>query len=178
MDYYFLGASLPMLSLDATAPLSPEQFVTLCEDHLSDRDMILLRAILADSPDEGCRGTFIEKWQAIETCLRNSTTKIRASRLDRDASEFLREENIFDPSIERAVSDAYGESSPLRREMALDAFRWDQAEALAGFNPFSIDAILSYAIKLSLCKRWAEMNEETGKNKTEQVITGESGDIA
>ena len=90
MNYYYLAASLPMLSRDNPSLLSLEEFASLCAEHLSSADMALVSSIISDGSDY-CATPVIEKWRAMETSLKNATAKLRASRLGRVASDYLRE---------------------------------------------------------------------------------------
>jgi hypothetical protein len=82
----------------------------------------------------------------------------------------LRPEPGFDGSLDRAVGEAFLRPSPIERERALDSVRWAQAEALGGYNPFAIEGILAYAVKLKLACRWAALDEEAGRQTAEAII--------
>ena len=58
----------------------------------------------------------------------------------------------------------------VQREEALDRFRWQQLEVMAGFDMFSIQALLAYGLKLKLVERWAPLSEDRGRVKAMDVI--------
>jgi hypothetical protein len=169
MNYYFFAASLPMLSLDSAPPLSWDKFRALCGEHLSKEDTKALDALI------GAQGTkanhsFVRDWRERETRLRNAVAKLRAARQHSDPAPYLKEEKGCDVYLEKSVSDAFSRSNPLEREMALDKLRWAQIEEAAGFNPFSSEAMLGYALKLRIAERWTAMNEEEGRDKVTKIV--------
>lgn len=171
MNYYYLAASLPSLSLDHAPTLSSEQFTSLCDEHLSRPDREGLRELTDAGIEPNHR--FVSDWREKEAQLRNAVVRVRAQRLNADASEHLREQRESGPDADGAVSEAYARPTPLERERSLDRFRWSQAEALAGFNPFSGRAVLAYAVRLMLAERWAAMDEDAGERKTNEIVNAE-----
>jgi hypothetical protein len=89
--------------------------------------------------------------------------RARSARTGREPGKAERATRDYDVFMEKVVSDAFQHTSPREREHALDAYRWEKSEALAGRDPFGIDAILAYAIKLRIAHRWAAMDEEQGE---------------
>lgn len=177
MNYYYFAASLPTLSLDERPPFSSERFHDLCRSHLSGNDLQALDELTAagdvpadaDSPRPA--HAYVTAWREHETQVRNAVARARGARHKRDATPFLRESAGFDLSIERAVADAFARPTPLAREQALDRFRWNRAEELAGYSPFSCAAILAYAIKFRLSERWAAMSAEQGRQVAETIVS-------
>jgi len=169
MNYYFFVASLPALSPEAPPPLTVEDFQAQCREHLSPSDAAAVDALLTGDRAR-MRGSFLHAWRQRETQLRNAIVRARAERLDRDASGFVDPDAETESAVERTVSDAYARPTPLERELALDRYRWSLAETMAGFNPFSIDAILAYAIKLQLLSRWHTWDERAGRKVAEAII--------
>jgi hypothetical protein len=169
MNYYYLAASLPGLSFDSPPPLSVEAFSRLCREHLSRADQRALRETQA-----GGRGPvssrFARAWERRETRLRNALVRARAARLKRDPLPHLRPQDDVDTAVDKAVAEAFSRETPLAREQALDRFRWTQAEALAGYNPFAVEAILAYALRLGIAARWAGLAEETGQARAEEIV--------
>lgn len=172
MNYYFFAASLPMLSLESAPLLSFEKFLELCEEHLCVTDLRTLDELMEFSTEKSSH-RFVREWRRMETMLRNALVKMRAARLRRDASTYLKEQEGFDTYVERKASDAFSKDNPMDRELALDRFRWSQIEDIAGYDPFSSNAILAYALKLRLAERWAAMDNEKGKEKVEEIVKRE-----
>ena len=170
MNYYYLAASLPMLTLEGEPGISSEQFAVLCEEHFTRNDLLAFRQ-LVEGRTHDSRHPFVLKWHERETRLRNAVTRNRAQRTDRDPADYLVPEHGFDTLTEKAVSDAFARPSPLDRELHLDRFRWALAEETAGYNSFSSSALLAYAIKLKIAARWAQMSPEKGEEEVKKVIS-------
>ena len=170
MKYYYLAASLPMLSMDASPPISLDTFRALCAEHLSAHDYRALEALLAGAADPHA---FVGDWNRVETALRNACVRERAGRLKRDPVPFLRREADLDTAMARHVAAAFARRTPLEREHALDRLRWDLAEELAGFDPFSSRALLAYALQLRLAERWARMDPGAGDKTLESLVNRE-----
>lgn len=168
MSYFYFVATLPALAFDHAPPMSYESFVNLCREHLSERDIQALEALDATVGDTS--NAFVRGWRDNDTQLRNLLARARATALGRDPVPYLREHRDVDTSIEKAVTDAYTRETPRDREIALDRFRWAQAETLAGYDEFSIDAILGYALKLKIAERWANMDEDEGRSTAEDMV--------
>ena len=169
MNYYYFAASLPMPSLQTPPPISYERFRELCEQHLSRIDLKALDELMEPATGDS-RHWFVKEWRNRETQLRNAVAKIRAARLRRDAGLYLKEQEGLDTHVEKSAADAFSKKTPLDRELALDRFRWHQIEDAAGYDAFSITAILAYALKLALAQRWAAMDREKGKGKFEELV--------
>ena len=169
MNYYFLVANLPELALDGDLPFSTETFRAMCAEHLSPRDLSVLDALLKDEAAEHAPA-LVREWRNRDTRIRNATTALRAARLKMDAAPHIRPQTGISFFVENAVNDAQSRATPLAREMALDRLRWQEAEELAGLDPFSLRAILSYAVKLRLATRWDSMNKDVGISKLNEII--------
>jgi hypothetical protein len=172
MNYYFLAASLPGLTLEAPPPFSYDQFVALCDGHLRPADRHALTEIEGDASGAS-RHAVVRDWHRRDVRLRNAIARARAARSQRDATPFLREEQGVDMRVERTVSDAFSKPTPLERERVLDRFRWEQAEELAGLEPFSGRALIAYALKLKLAARWASLDEQRGATRADEIINTE-----
>lgn len=170
MNYYYFAASLPSVTLDAAPPLSLAQFLNRCREHLNADDLAAVR-LLAEGADSPAPHAFVQAWLERETLLRNALVRIRAARLRCEAAPYLHPIEASDSSLDKAVADALARPTPLERELELDRVRWNQAAQLAGFNPFSMDALFAYTLKLKLAERWASLNEQAGRDKIHAIET-------
>ncbi len=172
MNYYYFAASLPSLALDGTLPLSYADFTASCAAHLSPAHAQAVDALTDESVDSP--HPFVKAWRVIDTQIRNDIARLRATRRNADASAFVRADTPFNAEAEKAVTSAFAEQDPLKRERSLDGFRWAQIERLAGFDMFSINAILAYAVKLRLVERWASLSEDRGRARATDLIEQQS----
>lgn len=167
MNYYYLAASLPMLFLGRTPPISEQAFLALCREHLAHDDRAAIEALLAGGPETA--HSFVLAWRRRETGLRNAIAQARAARRGQEATAYLRP---GEPGLAevRAVADAFGRATPAEREFELDRFRWQALEAMAGMDIFSGAAVLAYGLRLKLAHRWAAMVAEAGRRRLEESV--------
>ena len=171
MNYYYFTATLPVLNLDSQPPLKIDEFLESCRTHLAEGDMLAVREAIA--ADGAVTQALSRSWRAQDAALRNAIVRARASRMDVDSSPHLHESTI-DTTCEQAVADAYASGNPHERELALDCFRWSLLDDMAGFNPFSLNAIVAYAVKLRLVERWSALDGDRGRQKMESIVTTEN----
>lgn len=169
MNYYYLAASLPMLSLEEPPPMSLSQFRDLCRQNLIPADRDALDALL-DRDGAGSDNPFVVAWRNREIQIRNAAARLRASRAGKDPSPYLREQQSFDASTELTVTSAFSRASPLEREMEIDRARWKMIDDVAGFIPFTASTILAYALKLRLAERWASMEPAKGRQVVDEIV--------
>lgn len=166
MSYYYLMASLPSLTLDGAVPLDPQGLRTLASEHLEPHDLAEFDAVLHG----GGRSGFARAWLAFDTQVRNGIARARAARLGVDASEFLRPVDGLDLTLNQQVQAAYAQSDPLARERALDGLRWRWLDHAVLGQPFSLDAVLGYALKLQMAARSTTRTDAAGRARlTAQV---------
>ena len=170
MNYYYLAASLPAVSMDSAPSMSIEAFESTCSDHLLAVDMEALQALLRNEPSSH---PFLQMWCQGETQLRNAVVLTRARRSNSEAAEFIREHEGFETSVEKTVADAFSAVTPLERERLLDRFRWNRADELAGTNDFSSAAVLAYCVKLMLAERWSTFSEKTGNETLNRMVASD-----
>ncbi len=172
-SYYYLVASLPMLTLGQPSPLAPDVFRARCREQLTSADDALLDDVLATGGAHSLH-PFAVAWHDRETRLRNAVARIRAARLGREAAAYLRPERGFDTYTLKAVEEAFARPTPADRELDLDRFRWQVLDELAGRAPFSIEAVLAYALKLQLVARWAALEAEAGRRVVDSFVEGQA----
>lgn len=174
MNYYFLVASLPALDLEEEPPFAVETFHAMCAEHLSERDMAVLDALLADRQN-GDPPVLVREWRNRETRIRNALVAVRAARFKVAPAPHLRPQEGISLLVESRVNDLQSRPTPLARELDLDRLRWQEAEEFAGFDPFSIRAVMAYAVKLRLAGRWAAMDADAGTAQLDQLVNREPG---
>ena len=52
----------------------------------------------------------------------------------------------------------------IEREKKIDELRWKKLEEMTFFNYFTVEAILSFIIKLMIIERWTILKKEAGKD--------------
>jgi hypothetical protein len=170
MNYYYLGASLPELSMEAAPSISMDAFRALASEHLSATDFSALsdaESLWTTTPQH----PFVKTWKAKEIALRNALVQARAALAKKDPAGHLHQPPYYDADAEHAAGEAMSQQSPLEKEQHLDRHRWSVLDGLAGFNCFASESILAYSIKLGIATRWSQMDEDTGRAMADQVIS-------
>ena len=170
MSYTYFAATLPALSFDGEPPLTETEFRDRCEEHLSASDLATLAALLNGGESSNA---FVRKWRNSDTQLRNAIARMRAARIGdgTDASKWLQSHTGFEVSTETAVTAAFQEPNPMRRELAIERIRWNLAGELAGFDAFSAETLFAYAIRLGILGRRAAAHVDKGTERLRTMMT-------
>ncbi len=169
MSYYYLAASLPLLTLGDPPPFSSGDFLFRCQGVLSDEDHEELRRILENRAREGV-SEFARRWLSSETQIGNAIAKARATRAGIEVRPYLHAYAAADIAAEYAAADAMSKSNPWERRFALDRCRWNVLDELALRDPYGLDAVLAFAAKLQLTEQLAAMSEDAGREVVESFI--------
>ncbi|HEU4418283.1 MAG TPA: DUF2764 family protein [Planctomycetota bacterium] len=161
MNHWYLVASLPLVALGAEPPLSVDGFRALCGEHLPDRDLRELDAVLGDA------GTsqFARAWRETQRRIEDECAVLRAARLGLDASPWRKDIGVPDATLIAAVREAFQQPDPRSRELQLDALRWRTLEDLARSAPFGLPAVMAYGLRLRLAARWSARTEAAGRQQ-------------
>ena len=58
----------------------------------------------------------------------------------------------------------------LERERQIDEYKWNIINELSLFNYFTIEALLSYTLKLKILIKWSNIEEDKGKERFMNII--------
>ncbi|MBU0714005.1 MAG: DUF2764 domain-containing protein [Verrucomicrobia bacterium] len=182
-SYYYLIASLPTLFLDEESPITPAEFMAACDRWLDADDARDIHGLLDNHldrplPVECIKADCIHQWLVHETEIRNAIARLRAAKVRVDAEPFLRPCRELDLYIEKAVTEAMNRPQPLERELGLDQLRWSLLDDLSRFDPFGLPAVMAYALKLKLVKRWSALTVEKGRAVVEEYLTKQLTEVA
>ena len=176
-SYYYLMASLPALFLDEESPITPAEFMALCDRWLDADDARDIHCLM-DNHSERAQAACIHQWQARETEIRNALVRLRAAKVRVDAEPFLQPCRELDLYTEKAVAEAMSRPQPLERELGLDQLRWSLLDDLSRFDPFGLPAVIAYALKLKLVGRWSALTVEQGRAVVEKHLTKQLAEMA
>ncbi len=166
MQYYYLIAALPILTLDAEPPLSTGEFTELCRQQLTEEDFVKF------SLASGCR--LSAEFEAWNTALKNELVKLRASRLGFDADESLKEGGIY-AGLSELAREVFNQENPLEAELLLDKMRWNKISDLEALEYFSAEKLAAYLLKLKLLERKALFTREDGNENYMQIYENAAG---
>ncbi|MBN2190717.1 MAG: DUF2764 family protein [Candidatus Aureabacteria bacterium] len=163
-NYYYLCASLPMLSFGAKPPMSNEQFLDYSAQHLSEKDFFVLKkSSLVPSGAQDASRNALKIWRDFEISLRNELVNIRAKKLGKDSHDYFRGEYVPDPFIAAMVTEAAGEETPLEVEKRIDTARWDKLEEIERQHFFDLHFLVVYFLKIQILNKWDNIKAEEGR---------------
>jgi hypothetical protein len=179
--YYYLVSSLPVLLIEAEAPITEQYFIDMCKSRLTAADLLLLQqAVLLPVGQPYPRNGTLDRWFSWEHALRNELVKLRATALSRDPHAYFRgdEAGIIDfTEIEGIARDALGQQTPLISEESLIKARWNFLDGLEIGHYFDIDRVIIYYLKLQLLLRKELFKADEGKEEFERIYTSISEPI-
>ena len=168
-SYYYLVASLPRISLMESPPLALDEFRADCRKLLTEKDFAELELVFAGRIGEG-KSSFLRAWADADTQIRNTATKIRASKIGVDARRFLHPYDGCRVWLDQEIANALSQPNPLEREAALDMVRWNFCEEIARLDAFGLSGVLSFAVRLMMATRWAALKEDVGIGRLESLV--------
>ena len=169
MSYYYLIASLPLLTLESTQMPSVDDFMELCAENLPSELCNQLAKVTA-IPRDLASCTSEEKWNSFETALRNRVATWGAHKTKADVTKYLRYESDVFVSLEKEVEDAFDNDNPMKVEQALDAIRWQFLDNLETGNEFNFDKLFIYKVRLLIKSKWANLNVEKGEEQVKATV--------
>lgn len=174
-QYYFLIASLPLLSYENRDAMEPVDYLTMLADHLSPADLQTVANARIDAPaseDESAAATgnpTIESWTRFERGLRNSLVQLRAGG-SADPNDFIRldrggNDNTDPIELAEAAREAYNHESPLSGEDILNRARWFHLDELEVGHFFDLDRVIVYYVKLQILARRRVFTRAAGERQ-------------
>jgi len=182
-EYYFIS-QLP--SLDAAGdtgplPITTEGFDDLCARHLPGKALAVLRELTLLPPRscENDRSGFVEAWNAAERGLRLALAKVRAEKMGKP---FDTQNAVLSPEQLKFAADAIQLENPMEAEKYLTRCRLTLLEALRPIEPFALDYVFYYGIKLKLLQRIRSFDTAAGiaayRNIYDSIVGGDTQEVA
>lgn len=134
---------------------------------------------------------FIRKWFTFDRDLKNVVTAINCKKYEYPPAQYLISDQTgnslneillkgkFNPELfvdedipwlEQLLQLTDSSLSPAEKEKAMDNIKWTFLDDLTVFSYFTIEKILSFAIKLSILDRWRKLDDATGRAFLERMI--------
>ena len=143
-QYYFLVASLPLLTYDDEAELSSEQFLEIIKTNLHPADSATVAAASIEAPRTVDGASVSERmWRTYDRGLRNVLARSRAPQRNTDANHYIRTDELLHDETQRAgleelAREATLAPSPLSAEDLLNRARWRELENLEVGHNFDV----------------------------------------
>lgn len=192
-NYYFLVASLPLLTYEEREAQEPSEFLTMLEDHLTTADLAAVAAARIDAPltEESWSedavapdvpgsayarpsNPVIAGWEAFERGLRNALVHLRSSAGHADPQEYIRldaagHEDSDRLEIDEAAREAFNHDSPLSGEDVLNRARWSFLDDLEVGHYFDLERVIIYYLKLQILARRRLFTRAEGEERFRQI---------
>jgi hypothetical protein len=172
MIHTYLAASLPELELGQSPPMSLKRFAAQCEGILSNDALNDVQRLVRGQA-AGMRTEPGRRWQNLETQLRNASAARRRPREDL-AQPFFEGYSVV---VRDCVRRAFNTATPLERERILDRCRFALLSDIASDAPLGLERILSFAGQLHLVHRWFGWDEDTGRERFEDLVSTMAEDV-
>ncbi len=169
--YIYLIASLPALHFERKPPFSFANFISLCQQFISEKDLRVLQEVGLQPEWKGRVHQAIQKWRSFDTALRNELVGLRAAHLRSDPEKFLRGDIFAQPEITHNATIAFRNPHPLDAERILDKARWDFLEEITFGHYFDLDFLVIYAYKLLLLEKWERVNSSDSRKLVEEILS-------
>ncbi|MFW5741921.1 MAG: DUF2764 family protein [Spirochaetota bacterium] len=175
-QYYFLVASLPLLTYENKDAAEPSEFLETLADHLPQEELELLTSATIDAPLDVSRSgqRTIDRWRDFERGLRNALVELRAPGASVEASRYLRldeagHDNTDPAEIAEGSREAFAQESPLSGEDQLNRVRWHFLDDLEVGHFFDFDRIVIYYLRLQLLARRRLFTRANGEERFARI---------
>ncbi len=157
--YYFFCASLPVLELNAPAPLTVVGFDELAAGELPEEQYAALTAFNGiprpGDPEEFAAGVY-GRMARFEQYLRTQIARRRGAVELPDPAEYF-------GAVDYGMTAALAAPDPAAREQVLDRMRWEFLDDLALMHDFDFDALCIYRLRLTIVNKYRGRDREDGR---------------
>ena len=163
-SYYYLIASLPELRADGDMPITYEEFLSLCQSNVSEKDYEILKNLSLDSKE----GPLVKDWANFYGMLTKELNYQRSLNLGKSYSSAYDKDGL----ISQVVNSALSAKNPLEAEKLLLEYEFDNLDSLVGLHMFDDHVLFGYAIKLKLLERLTSFEQDKGKAEFQSLFDG------
>jgi len=170
-NYYYFVATLPSIDYGDKPPMSSEEFRAQCLDQLHEDDAALIRycyynPLLAIETVQSTGSPFIDCLMARERTLVLNLAYLRAGKLKRPSPGDPPHDV---PRAEAVAKAAFEMDDPLEAAIFIDNARWGALDDMVGLDPFGVNNIFAYLMKLQLLERRQCFDAEVGAVKYKEL---------
>lgn len=180
-QYFYAVSTLPLLSFEQEQVPSSAEFLEMCRAHMTPEDFELLssaRLVPGGNPVEMSLEfetmldglSTVNHWLTWESRLRDELVRLRAQKLEVEASRYLSDASYVGGAYDTA-REALGAASPLAAEEILDRARWRYLDELEAGHFFDIVKLIVYYIKLQILERRSLLKRDRGEERFEKLYS-------
>ena len=152
---------------------------------MTEEDELIMR-FFADLDSFAGRNEFLKDYFRFELVLRNVLTIANMRKAGEDPTDYVITTEDFGDSLAKSTSTDLGlgadypfvskvteivQSGDLvLLEETLDKIRFDFIDNLVGYDTFSLNVVIGYAVKLMCAVRWMALSPEKGRAVFEQIV--------
>ncbi|QJT09231.1 DUF2764 family protein [Oceanidesulfovibrio marinus] len=160
-DYYYLLASMPLLTPGKTPAVTSGGFLAAAVTALPQRLYEVVERVMREEESAGDH-PFLAAVADTEAQIRNAEAERRAEKRGTEPGPHLPFAHV-DLSVAHGVEQAFQADSPLHRQRELVALRFGALDDMLVVRPYGEEAVLAYALKLRLALRLANIDPEEGR---------------
>jgi hypothetical protein len=114
---------------------------------------------------------FGRAWRDLDLQIRQQIALLRSRTWNVSPAPAGSMSSFYSVRARNVVNDAFELDSPLEREWALDKGRWALIQDLTRpEDPFGLDRVLSYGLRLRLVHRWAVIDRDRGREEFDSLV--------
>ena len=163
-SYYYLIASLPELRADGDMPLTYEEFLSRCQQNISEADYENLKNLTLDSKE----GPLVKDWAKFYGMLTKEINYQRSINLGKSYTTAYEKDAL----ISQVAASALSAKNPLEAERILLEYEFETLDSLVGLHMFDAHVLYGYAIKLKLLERVTSFEKDKGKAEFQTLFDG------
>ncbi len=171
LDLYYLIPLMPELDLRKKPPLSSREFIDMCRQSLSIRNITSLEQCYLYEFDDQTSFITVKEWYNSERYLRNQMVEFRAERLRKDPDVFYRGD-YFSGKILDEVQTICRLQEPAAMAEVLYKKRWHLLDHLQCGHFFNMEWLSIYYLKLQLLEKHFKYSKEAGKKVLQTYLQG------
>ncbi|MDP8267042.1 MAG: DUF2764 family protein [Candidatus Aceula meridiana] len=173
-DFYYLAASLPSLDFEKALPFSYREFLDNCQRLISEKDFCILNQAVLDFDNTHAEHPTLWAIAKFNRLFKNEMVRVRAKRIDKDSSDYVRGDRYADQISVDVVNRAAKAENPFESEKILDRYRWEKFDEISVNHLFDLIFLITYSLKIQLLERHQEINSEKGAAQFEAYRKAEA----
>lgn len=164
-------SSLPSLWMDKESPITYEEFIKRASEQLSRKDFEdLKKAKFNVRTDKKAKSRIVSEWQSFEYRLNELLTEERAKNLGLDDEKYRARctpDRIFSEKLKKIIENP----NPLKGEMEILDMYFNFLDSHPVSSPFSMDALIIYALKLQIKEKAESFSQEKGRAEFDKLYS-------
>lgn len=172
-EYYYFGASLPMLRMNQAPPISYDSFMKACSENLSRHDMADMRLAVLAGGEGDATLSVVRAFRRYASELNKAINHERAKRLGFSGYE----KGSDDKSISDRAREIVALSDPLKAEREVLSSYFDFLSSYESISPFSAESLMIYSLKLQIIEVSSSFSPEQGRSEFDKLYKSIEEDI-